>query len=174
MSAKKPKKKTSPPAPPPQKRGKGRPVGTGFHPTKEQRETVQMMASFRIPETEMLLLIKNKNGVPITAKTLRKHFREELDTGYTHLKTRLMAASVRDALGEQDVDATTGKVKIVRPGNVTAQIWLQKSLFGARENIEVIPPAPVADEADEATLDAARRVAFTMALGARLAGKQGK
>lgn len=53
-----------------------------FRPTAEQRETVRSMAGFGVPAEDIVRVIKNsQTGKPITAKTLRKWFRDELDTG---------------------------------------------------------------------------------------------
>lgn len=170
------KRKPSKPSPKPAekpKRGRGRPEGTGFHPTDEQRSMVRAMAGYRIPQDEMCLLIINpKNKLPISLITLRKHFSEEIRQGYAHLKTRIMAATVRNALGEVE-QLPDGRSRVLREGNVTAQIWLGKTLLGMREKVDIEAP-PVIDEADDSTLDAARRVAFTMAMGAKLAEKKGK
>jgi hypothetical protein len=46
-----------------------------FEPTPDQRRTVKTMAGFGIPHTDIAPFIG------IDTKTLRKHFREELDRG---------------------------------------------------------------------------------------------
>src|SRR3990172_5588956 len=127
------------------KRGPGRP---SFVPTQEQRDLVKVMAGYRVAEDEICrLVIDQKSKKRISPMTLRKHFREELDTGFVSAKVRVMAATFRNAIGDKN-----------HPGNVTAQIWLGKPLYGMREQVvvEVPPPEP---NAEENLLDAARRVA---------------
>jgi len=51
----------------------GRP---SFQSTQSQRQMVEAMAGCGIPETDIATV------VGIAAKTLRKHFRAELDTGH--------------------------------------------------------------------------------------------
>src|SRR4051794_16577386 len=46
-----------------------------FEPTEEQRRTVRAMSGFGIPQADIATLIE------IDDKTLRKHFRRELDRG---------------------------------------------------------------------------------------------
>lgn len=155
--------------PEPPKRERGRPPGGGFKPTPEQREVVRVCAGYRMPLEEIALVVINPTTKkPISKVTLLKHFREEIDRGFATIKMRIMAASVRSAIGVEGKDGT-----FTLTPNVTAQIWLQKSLYGARElvNVEAPADAATAAEGDEVTLESARRVAFTLAYGARLAGK---
>jgi hypothetical protein len=49
--------------------------GVAFEPTDEQRRTVRAMAGFGVPHEDIGTLLE------IGAKTLRKHFRRELDRG---------------------------------------------------------------------------------------------
>lgn len=129
---------------------------------------VEMMAAYRIAEDEMVKLIINpQTGAPITRVTLRKHFRKEIDTGFLQGKMRIMAASFRSALGETKQNAD-GTVEVTKDGNVTAQIWLQKTLYGAREKMDVeLPTVSTDPESNEVTFDQARRIAFSLAMGAR-------
>lgn len=132
-----------------------------------------MAAAYRIPEDEMVLVIINpETKRPISPVTLRKHFAEELKTGFVTGRMRIMAASLRSAIGyDTTVDGQTKHV----PGNVTAQIWLQKVLYGLRETTEVMVPAGTAaaaqamatDGEEPALIEGARRVAFLLAQGAR-------
>ena len=152
------------------KRAVGRPKGQGFHPTDEQRQTVRLAAAYKIPEDEIVLAIINPaTKKPISPVTLRKHFPEELQQGFVNGKMRLMAATFQSATGVKD--ASGGYA--LNP-NVTAQIWLGKVLYGFREVMSVAPgsgnelPPGVQADSEEVTLEAARRVAFTMALGASM------
>lgn len=54
-----------------------------FVPTAEQRKMVKAMAGYGIPEDDICKVITNpQTGNAIDGKTLRKHFRTELDTGF--------------------------------------------------------------------------------------------
>jgi hypothetical protein len=60
-----------------------------FNPTPEQRKVVEAMAGFGIPE-EHIARIVGEHG--IDPKTLRKHFRTELDTGATRANAAVAQA----------------------------------------------------------------------------------
>ena len=56
----------------------GRPA---FKPTRDHRLAVQVMAGFGMRQDEIRRAVTHLSGKPITEKTLRAHFREELDNG---------------------------------------------------------------------------------------------
>ncbi len=87
-----------------------------YEPTPDQRRTVKTMAGFGIPHTDIAPFIG------IDTKTLRKHFREELDRGMTEAN-----AKVAQSLFQM---ATQGK-------NVAAAIFWMKARAGWREKQEV-------------------------------------
>ena len=61
-----------------------------FVPTEEQRQNVEAMTGFGIPQEEIVRLIKNpETGEPIDEKTLRLHFAEEIATGLTKVKANV-------------------------------------------------------------------------------------
>ena len=160
-------------------RPRGRPPGDGFKPTAEQRNVVMMCAGYKMPEDEIARVVINpKTGKPISKVTLLAHFRADLDNGFATVKMRVMAASVRSAVGERERkgDGTEDETgKFVLPPNVTAQIWLSKALFGMRENVAIELPAAATlgpEGQDGITLENARRVAFALSLGASIAEKQ--
>ena len=131
---------------------------------------VRMAAAYRVPEDEIVQAIINPtSGQPISPVTLRKHFREELDQGYVNGKMRVMAATFQSATG---VKNAAGEY-VLNP-NVTAQIWLSKTLYGMRENVavEVPPAARLGEDAEGITLESARRVAFALSLGAEIADRK--
>lgn len=87
-----------------------------YEPTPDQRRTVKTMAGFGIPHTDIAPFLG------IDTKTLRKHFREELDRGMTEAN-----AKVAQSLFQM---ATQGK-------NVAAAIFWMKARAGWREKQEV-------------------------------------
>lgn len=87
-----------------------------FVPSDEQRRMVKVMSGFGIPQPDIA------GQIGIDAKTLRKHFREELDRGMTEANMRV-AQSLFNM-------ATTG-------GNVAAAIFWMKARAGWREKHEV-------------------------------------
>ena len=96
--------------------------GVMYTPTEEQRRMVKIMSGFGIPQTDIA------GQVGIDTKTLRKHFREELDRGMTEANMR-----VAQSLFSM---ATTG-------GSVAAAIFWMKARAGWREKH---PEEPAEDE----------------------------
>jgi hypothetical protein len=68
----------------------GRP---SFKPTESQRQMVDGMAGCGVPEADIALVIG------IAPKTLRKHFREELDTGHIKASAKVAGNLYRIATG---------------------------------------------------------------------------
>lgn len=85
-------------------------------PTEEQRKTVEAMCGYGIPEVDIARVLD------IDPKTLRKHYRRELDTAFVHANAR-----VAQSLFNQ---ATTGN-------NVAAAIFWLKVRAGWRDRITV-------------------------------------
>jgi hypothetical protein len=83
-----------------------------FKPTGEQRNLVKSMAGMGIRHEE----IARKIGIS-SPKTLRKHFRAELDEGATDANYNVAHALYKNAMA----------------GNVTAQIYWSKARGGWRE-----------------------------------------
>jgi len=177
MPAKRKPSKPSPKSALKPKRSAGRP---DFVPTEADRRTVQALAVYAIPQDEMCLHVINpQTGKPICINVLKKWFEHELAMGKAQGRSRVMAATFRNALGETET-ITEGDRVITRqtvPGNVTAQIWLGKTLYGMRESDPVprgVPPDPAQAAAagvpdEQATaISQARDVAFAMALGKKL------
>jgi hypothetical protein len=92
----------------PKKRGAGRPA---FQPSDEHRVTVELMAGIGLAHEQIAL------AIGIDDKTLRKHFRAELDTGRSRTITRVADSLVRQALA----------------GNVSAAIFYLKTQAGWKE-----------------------------------------
>lgn len=93
-----------------EKRGRGRP---SFEPTDKERQLVESLSGFGLPHEDIALLVRDG----IDDKTLRKHFRRELDTGMTKANAKVVESLYQQAVG----------------GNVTAAIWWTKGRMGWRE-----------------------------------------
>ena len=101
---------------PPVKRKQGRPA---FKPTDEQREQVITMSSNGLPHIQIAPLIGCSSP-----KTLRKHFRDELDIGKIQANAKVAGALYQSAL----------------EGNVKAQTFWLKTVGGWQEtgNVEIV------------------------------------
>jgi len=116
---------------------------------------VRMAAVLGIPEERVASVIINpKTNRPITAKTLRANFRDELDRG----------------LLEADLQAGRNLLALTKTNAACAIFWAKVRL-GWKETTEVEVPPPAADQEEaENIYDIARRIAFTLVMG----GRQGK
>ena len=101
---------------PPVKRKQGSPP---FKPTDEQREQVKAMSSHGVPHRQQAPLIGCSSP-----KTLRKHFRDELNTGKIQANAKVAGALYQSAL----------------EGNVKAQRFWLKTVGGWQEtgNVEIV------------------------------------
>ena len=90
--------------------------GAPFEPTEEQRRTVRAMAGYGVPQDDIATLLE------IDAKTLRKHFRRELDRGAIEATAKVGQSLFRMA--------TEGN-------SVAAAIFWMKARAGWREKHEV-------------------------------------
>ena len=103
--------------------------GTTYVPTEKQRRTVRAMSGYGIPQTDIATILE------IDAKTLRKHFRRELDRGSIEATTK-----VAQTLFSM---ATSGQ-------NTAAAIFWMKARAGWREKQEIVLSAkPVIEMSDE-------------------------
>lgn len=125
----------------PKKAATKRKVGRPEHkPTDQDRASVKAMASYGVPEREICVVIG------IDAKTLRKHYRDELDKAHIEANTKV-AQSLYD--------------QAVKSGNVSAAIWWTKARMGWKETarqeltgedggpVQVIDAALLTDLTDE-------------------------
>src|SRR4051794_38743891 len=64
-----------------------------FEPTQSQRQMVEAMAGCGVPEADIAVVIG------IAPKTLRKHFRDELDTGHIKVSAKVAGNLYRIATG---------------------------------------------------------------------------
>jgi hypothetical protein len=89
-------------------------AGTKHEPTDNTRKTVESMAGFGIPQPDIAAVIG------VCDKTLRKHYRDELDLGATKANAQVIANLYKHATG-------SGK------GSVTAAIFWCKTRCGWKE-----------------------------------------
>ena len=86
---------------------------------------VEFMVGHGVPEREICTVILNAKRDPIDTKTLRKHFRNEIDRGFTTVNTKVARGLY--------INATTPTAAFPG-GNPTAQIFWSKTrgrhLFG--------------------------------------------
>jgi hypothetical protein len=108
--------------------------GERFEPIPEQRRTVRAMAGFGIPQEDIATFLG------IDAKTLRKHFRAELDRGSIEATSKVAQSLFRMA--------TEGN-------NVAAAIFWMKARAGWREKQELrVSVGQDADTLTDAQLEA--------------------
>lgn len=155
---------------PQEKRRPGKPA---FVPTDKDRMTVRIMAAYRIPEDVIVLAIPNPySHEPISPVTLRKHFADELRSGFAWGKMRILAACFHSAVGIRKVDDKGNELQewLLKP-DTGANIWIQKTQYGLRETVDVLLPPSAEGQEKGGIVEAARRVAFALAKGAHLAQK---
>ena len=89
-----------------------------FDPTPEQRKMVHSMCGYGVPQDDIAIVLG------IDPKTLRLHFRQELDTGVIHANARVAETLYRQATDKKN------------PSIPAAIFWL-KARAGWREKHEV-------------------------------------
>ena len=100
----------------------GKPNGRPPHkPTAEGRKSVEAMAGFGIPHDDIGKVIG------VTAVTLAKHYRKQLDTGHIKANSRVAESLYKMATGDE--------TKKIAP-NVTAAIWWTKTRMGWSETMK--------------------------------------
>ena len=73
-----------------------------FVPSADQRNSVKIMASLGIPGDRICLTVINpQTKKPISETTLRRAFRQEMNTGQTELNALVGNALINAALGER-------------------------------------------------------------------------
>jgi hypothetical protein len=100
------------------------PTGVPYYPTDEQRRMVKAMAGYGVPHEGIAVMLD------IDAKTLRRHYRQELDRGSVEA-----TAKVAQSLFQM---ATVDK-------NVAAAIFWMKARAGWREKHELVLSAQPAE-----------------------------
>lgn len=111
---------------------------TAMHvPTEEQRKTVEAFAGYGIPEVDIA------NVIGIDPKTLRKHYRKELDTAFVHANARVAQSLFKQATEDKNVAAAIFWLK-ARAG------WSEKFIVDNRhQTVSEEPNRGRADEAQE-------------------------
>ncbi|AOJ86716.1 hypothetical protein WS87_08545 [Burkholderia sp. MSMB0856] len=89
-----------------------------FNSTAAQRALVEQLAAFGIPQEDMVMLVLDAKGKPISVPTLRKHFRRELTEGLVKANTKVAQALFKKAAG----------------GNVASMIFWLKTRGGWKES----------------------------------------
>ena len=84
--------------------------------TQQMRTQVQSMTGYGIPQLDIARLMQ------MDVKTLRKHFREELETGMTRANMLMAEALWKNG---------------VRHNNVQAQIWWTKARMGWKDQSQL-------------------------------------
>ena len=97
--------------------------GVLFVPTDEERKLVESMSGFGVPFEQIAVLTRD-----IDLKTLKKHFRKELDMG---------KAKANSKIGQTLFQKATG-------GDTASLIWWSKTQMGWKETkvVEVENNAP--------------------------------
>jgi hypothetical protein len=109
----------------------GRPA---FVASAEQRKQVETMAGYGIPEDDIALVLG------IDPKTLRKHFRVELDTGHVKANTRVAESLYLQAVGAPaQYDAEGKLLRSEQPRILGAGIWWEKTRSGRSEYAALKP-----------------------------------
>ena len=104
-----------------------------FTPSAEQRKEVEIMARYGIPEDDIALVLG------IDAKTLRKHFRLELDVAFVKANAKVAESIFMQAVGApaQYYPAghpNAGKVmRAEQPRVLAAGIWWERTRGGRSE-----------------------------------------
>ncbi len=100
------------PRKPAKKKARGKGGRPSYEPTKVHRAMVKEMAGYGIKRTDISRVLD------ITENTLRKHFRDELDTGSTIANGKVAKSLYNNA---------------VKHNNVSAQIFWMKARAGWKE-----------------------------------------
>ncbi len=85
-----------------------------YLPTEDARAQVEAMAGYGVPETDISRVLK------IDAKTLRKHYRHELDTAHIRANSAVAQSLFRKAISDG-------------PQSVTAAIFWAKTRMGWKD-----------------------------------------
>jgi hypothetical protein len=133
----------------------GRPA---FAPSAEQRKEVEIMARYGIPEDDIAIV------VGIDAKTLRKHFRIELDVAFVKANAKVAESIFLQAVGAPAQYYPAGHpdagrlMRAEQQRVLAAGIWWERTR-GGRSEYAPLRPKPLGKK------EAARLAAHTAAQG---------
>jgi len=96
-----------------------------FCPDDEQRRTVEAMISYGIPQVDIARVIG------IDDDTLRKHFREEIDTGAARANARVAAFLFEQATGQRGDGGAAVTTIFRNPAKARLRCF---------ENVPLLPP----------------------------------
>jgi hypothetical protein len=102
-----------------------------FEPTEQQRQNVEILVACGTPQMEIAKIIRHLDGRPISDRTLRKHFRHEIDAGEVKLKLRISALLIATIEGRDPPQGMRPIVSDQGRGNLL-QLFL-KARMGWRE-----------------------------------------
>ena len=120
---------------------------------------VEGAAAIGLTEAEMCLLIPNpETGKPIDLKTLRAHFRDELDTGHVKAHLKVGAGLFKNA---------TTPTGLYPGGNPVCQFFWLKCRLRWKQNHDNDPETPPATAERAGDLEVARRIAYVLEMGSR-------
>lgn len=110
-----------------------------YEPTAEQRRLVETMAGYGIEQLEICKHVINpKSGKPLSPKTLRKAFRDELDTGMTKANAKVVESLFILATGAPAVyDANGNLLREEQKRWGPAAIFWTKARMGWRDTTEI-------------------------------------
>lgn len=131
---------------------RGRPP---FEPDDRMRAQVEAWAGVGVPHEDIAKMLSTPGGKPIDAKTLRKHFRYELDVGSIKANANVAANMYKRATGSGRDAVNAGK------------FWLtHRAGWKAVEKIELSGPDGAPIQSENTTLTAeekAHRTALILA-----------
>ena len=128
-----------------------------FEPTQALRRQVESLSAFGVPQDDICRMIFNpRTGRPIGLKTLRKHFRQELDSGAAQATAKVVESLYRQAVGSPAQYDSRGRlVRAERPPVLSAAIYWMKTrarwqAATRRDQAAELAPAPAPPpESDE-------------------------
>jgi hypothetical protein len=114
---------------------------------------VEACAAFGIPEADICAMVTHPGtGQPIDPKTLRRHFRSELDRAFTQAKLKVAGSLYKNA---------TTATKAYPGGIPVAQIFFLKTRARWSDRPAPIEPPPPPEQTQTGlTWDDARRILF--------------
>jgi hypothetical protein len=92
-----------------------------FKPTPILRKMVKSAYGLGMRQKDICLLLRSENDIPMDTKTLRKHFKEELEVGRAPVEYRIRQSAWQVASDPN------------HPKFSTMNIWVQKTLLGINE-----------------------------------------